>query len=441
MTRLSEAIRSILADRVVTDHEVMTVLAPIINTDGVPDPTELQTLADAWQDPRVRFFDSAAPRINRLLEAAGYALEPPAATVSATAPGRRLVQRPLGTPDTIFERLASVTGHRGSSVIVAVGDTGTEFRQPHLAGREWVNTGEVPGNGRDEDDPDGRFPDDVNGWNFVRNSGDVAAGATSHGNASAALVSEGTPRIRVMAMTVMAEDLTTFEPLFASVDYAVRKGARVINFSTTMATPENADRLRQLLARYPHVLFVMAAGNDKTELTAAQARRRGADVTAPNLMVVGAATEDGDLWRGQRLGTNYGAPFVTIAARGVNVRVPHTLASSRNGTHDFLSTGTSVAAPQVANLAAKCMLLSPRMTANDVSRLIVETADLQAAWTGRNRAGGTINEDRAMAVAAVIGMVASGMALDRALGAVGVSARELPRVRSSVIRLMNLTVQ
>ncbi len=418
MTRLSEAIRSILADRVVTDQEVMTVLAPIINTDGVPDPTELQPLVDAWRDRGVRFVDSAAPRINRLLEAAGYDLEPPAASVSATAPGRRLAQRSLGAADATFDRLAAVTGNRSERVIVAVGDTGADFRHPHLAGR-----------------------DDVNRWNFVRNNGDIATGATAHGNGSAALISEGTRRIRVMGMTVMAQGQASFDPLFASIDYAASNGARVISFATTMDTPENAERLRRVLARYPHVLFVLAAGNEMAELTPAVARARGADVTAPNLMVVGAATDDGDIWRGQRLGSNFGAPFVTVAARGVNVRVPHTLASAQAGTNDFLSTGTSLAEPQVANLAAKCMLLSPRMTAADISRLIVETSDLQAAWTGKNRAGGTINDDRAMVVAAVIGMVANGVALDSALRSAEVSAAELPRVRASVIRLMNLRAQ
>ena len=418
MTRLSEAIRSILADRVVTDEEVMTVLAPIINTDGVPEPTELQPLADAWRDRGVRFVDTAAARVNRLLEAAGYQLEPPAASVSATAPGRRLAQRPLGSADSTFDRLARATGQRADQIIVAVGDTGADFRHPYLAGRDAPTR-----------------------WNFVRNSVDIASGATAHGNASAALVSEGTRRIRVMGMTVMAQGQASFDPLFESIDYAVRNGARVVSFATTMDTPENADRLRRALARYPHVLFVIAAGNEMTELTPAVARARGADVTAPNLMVVGAATDDGDVWRGQRLGSNFGAPFVTIAARGVNVRVPHTLASAEAGTNDFLSTGTSLAEPQVANLAAKCMLLSPRMTANDISRLIVETADLQAAWTGKNRAGGTINEDRAMTVAALIGMVANGAALDSAIASLGVSEAELPRVRASVIRLMNLRVQ
>ncbi|HSI05255.1 MAG TPA: S8 family serine peptidase, partial [Myxococcota bacterium] len=369
MTRLSEAIRSILADRVVTDQEVMTVLAPIINTEGVPDPTELQPLVDAWRDRGVRFVGNAAPLIHRLLEAASYDLERPAANVSATGPGRRLVQPALGAADSTFERLAGITGHRRDTVIVAVGDTGTDFRHPHLSGREWVNPNEIPGNGVDEDDPDRRFPDDVNGWDFVRNSGNIAAGVTLHGNGSAMLVSEGTRRIRVMAMTVMAQGLESYDPLFASIDYAVRKGARVISLATTMSTPENAERLRQTLARHPHILFVMAAGNDMVELTPGVARARGADVTAPNLMVVGAASEDGGVWRGQRLGSNTGAPYVTVAARGVNVRVPHTLASSRNGTDDFLSTGTSLAQPQVANLAAKCMLLSPRMTAGDISRL------------------------------------------------------------------------
>ncbi len=50
-------------------------------------------------------------------------------------------------------------------VIVAVIDDGLDDRQPDLAGREWTNQREIPGNGID-DDHNG-YVDDVHGWNFI----------------------------------------------------------------------------------------------------------------------------------------------------------------------------------------------------------------------------------------------------------------------------------
>src|SRR3970282_1511797 len=42
---------------------------------------------------------------------------------------------------------------------------------PDVAPRLWINSGEIPGNGVD-DDMNG-FRDDVNGWNFTAGTGDV----------------------------------------------------------------------------------------------------------------------------------------------------------------------------------------------------------------------------------------------------------------------------
>jgi subtilisin family serine protease len=52
-----------------------------------------------------------------------------------------------------------------SRVIVAVIDGGVDIKHEDLQGKIWVNPGEIPGNGID-DDKNG-YVDDVNGWNFI----------------------------------------------------------------------------------------------------------------------------------------------------------------------------------------------------------------------------------------------------------------------------------
>ena len=55
-----------------------------------------------------------------------------------------------------------------TTVIVAVIDGGVDINHEDLLGKIWVNKGEIPGNGID-DDHNG-FVDDINGWNFIGGS-------------------------------------------------------------------------------------------------------------------------------------------------------------------------------------------------------------------------------------------------------------------------------
>lgn len=68
-----------------------------------------------------------------------------------------------------------------NSVVVAVVDEGIKYSHPDLAANMWVNKGEIPGNGKD-DDGNG-YVDDIYGYNFVDN-GDITwalSGDDGHG--------------------------------------------------------------------------------------------------------------------------------------------------------------------------------------------------------------------------------------------------------------------
>ena len=56
-------------------------------------------------------------------------------------------------------------GKTGIEVVVGVVDSGTDLKHEDLVANAWVNTKEIPNNGKD-DDKNG-YVDDINGWNFL----------------------------------------------------------------------------------------------------------------------------------------------------------------------------------------------------------------------------------------------------------------------------------
>lgn len=107
----------------------------------------------------------------------------------------------------------------------------------------------------------------------------------------------------------------------------------------------------------PGVLFICAAGNANSSSSFTD--QIPAAFSLPNLLVVGAVDQAGD----ETSFTSYG-PTVAVDANGYQVE-----SFFPGGTRVRLS-GTSMASPNVANLAAKLLALDPTLRPSDVIRLI-----------------------------------------------------------------------
>jgi len=121
---------------------------------------------------------------------------------------------------------------------IAIIDTGVDVDHPDLINNLWINPGEIPGNG-DDDDGNGKI-DDVHGWNFVKDSPVMDVG--KHGTHVAGIAgAQGNNQIGVsgvawdtqlMVLDVFGgEDLADDDNTLNAIYYAVDNGAKVINLS------------------------------------------------------------------------------------------------------------------------------------------------------------------------------------------------------------------
>ncbi|MBO6935084.1 MAG: S8 family serine peptidase [Deltaproteobacteria bacterium] len=124
-----------------------------------------------------------------------------------------------------------------------------------------------------------------------------------------------------------------------------------------------AETWRQAIAAAPETLFVVAAGNSNQDVV--EYAPVPASLQAPNLLTIGAVDRYGQ-WA---TFTNSNTERVKVFDFGVEVPslVP-------DGETVPLS-GTSMASPNAANLAAKLIALNPELTPAQVITIIQETAD------------------------------------------------------------------
>jgi len=120
--------------------------------------------------------------------------------------------------------------------------------------------------------------------------------------------------------------------------------------------------LTAAIASLPQVLFVAAAGNAANDPTFNDAYPSG--IVLPNLVAVGAVDKAGD----EASFTSYG-PTVLLHANGYQVE------SLVPGGKRVALSGTSMAAPQVANLAAKMFAVQPALTPAEAIAIMRRTAD------------------------------------------------------------------
>jgi subtilisin family serine protease len=407
-----------------------------IGPGSAASPASLEPIADPAASAPAAPAAPGAPPAAAALGLPAERPATPAAPATAIGAARMLYGATGGIEgkDEEFAALAAYVG-RAKDVTVAVLDSGVALDHPLFADNKFVNPGEVPGDGIDNDA--NGLVDDVSGWDFGAKTGTPALDpkADYHGTHVAGIAAYGTEKIKILAMRTPREQPTsaTGNANFQAIEYARKMGARVVNMSVSPTGPDSYFWLRTAIDRNPDLLFINSAGNSSFDVDAKDdsatfeealaeddlGKAKGAMFKAAlpeeNLLIVANATREGTLYEG----SNYGAESVDLAAVGTKVRSallpgsPDATKSADGGDYGEL-TGTSMSAPFVANVGAKLFSLCPSLTAIEARKILLDTVDAAQGLKGKVATGGVINSVRAYRCAALVAKVESGARIEEA---------------------------
>lgn len=256
------------------------------------------------------------------------------------------------------------TGSKQNGPLIAVIDTGVDYNHPDLINNIYTNTGEIPGDGIDNDG--NGYIDDVHGYNFQAYNNDPMDNH-SHGTHCAGTIgAEGNNgqgitgvnwNAQILPLKFMDKGGGTTAGAIDAVIYATKMGADIC--SNSWGGGGYSQALHDAIAAYPG-LFIAAAGNEHANNDIGPHYPSNYDL--PNVISV-ASTDMNDQLSSF---SNYGKNSVDIAAPGSKI-----YSTVPGGGYAFKS-GTSMATPHVSGVAALIMSEYPDLPVADVKAAILE---------------------------------------------------------------------
>ena len=288
------------------------------------------------------------------------------------------------------EAWEQTTGDR--EIVVALVDSGIEYTHPDLKNNLWLNTREIPKNGKD-DDGNG-IVDDIYGFNSISEDGQVFD-ELGHGTHCAGIIgAEGDNslgvsgvnwQVKLMALKFMNDSgVGTTQDAIEAIEYALKMKAEGVNIrviNSSWGGYFHSQALENVIraANDAGILFVAAAGNfgsnnDSNPIYPASYQ-------IDNIISVGAIDKEGNL----ASFSNYGESSVDLAAPGVEI-----LSTEKGNTYSFRS-GTSMAAPYVSGVAALLAAKEPILTAGQLKSRLLNTTKTLATLDTLVRTAGMIS--------------------------------------------------
>lgn len=264
--------------------------------------------------------------------------------------------------------------HNSSAVVIAVVDGGTQWDHEDLLANVWTNPGET----LDGTDTDGNgFIDDIRGWNFANGTNDPTGLPQTPSNADhgthvagiACAVLDNNTGIAGASANAQFMGVCVSHPTidraisfgYSGIIYAVDNGADIINCS--WGGQGNPSSFEQDIIDYAwqnDVVIIAAAGNN--------ANNQPHYPSSYEHVLSIANVNDSDV---RSSSSNYG-PDIDVSAPGQSILAP---IDSPTGDDYGYKTGTSMASPHAAALAALVKVQHPGYNADQVAQRVRVTAD------------------------------------------------------------------
>ena len=297
-----------------------------------------------------------------------------------------------GTAGTDIDALEAWNLSTGSSdVIIAVVDTGVEYTHEDLSSNMWINTGEIPNNGID-DDGNG-YIDDYRGWDFYNNDSDPMDD-NSHGtHCSGTIAAIGNNSIGVTGVNWKAKIMPlkflgaggngSTSKAISAILYANMMGAKVI--SNSWGGGSYSQSLKNAIDASTAVV-VCAAGNNNTGKNNDENPFYPASYSSKNILAVASI----DRYNNISYFSNYGLTSVDLGAPGSSIQ--STVLNNSYGN----KSGTSMATPHVSGVAGLVNSLYPNVTYNETISRILNSTDPVPDLQNKTVTGGRINAYKAI---------------------------------------------
>lgn len=298
-----------------------------------------------------------------------------------------------------------------TKTVVAVIDTGLDINHAVFVDSNAIykNMAEVNGVNGFDDDGNG-YVDDKNGWNFVNNSGSMYDDADHGTHVAGIVVGAGQDimqvpvresRVRIMPLKFLdGNGSGTTAAAILAIEYAVDNGAKVINNSWGGPSYSRALHDAYKYAYDNDVVLVTAAGNSNYNIGYSQYAMYPAGLDTPSNITVGAATS-----QDRRASfSNYNNSLVHVFAPGTSIMstIPGSHCGDPGNLFYYCLTslsGTSMASPFVAGLAALAIREAPHLSAYQIRGVIMSAIDNSPYLDGYSQTGGRVNALKVMQIA------------------------------------------
>lgn len=309
-------------------------------------------------------------------------------TSQATTVPKDLNSKDTQWPLAMLDADRKPSANTPDAPIVAIIDTGGDVTHTDLAGSLWTNPGESGRDsfGRDratngiDDDANG-FVDDVHGWNFIDRSSTLVD-TNGHGTHIAGIIARVAPGAKLMILKYYdksAKDQTLILSTIQAIDYAVKMGAKIINYSAGGGSSDPREKAAIARAGEAGVVFITAAGNEGRN--ADQVPYYPAAYRLLNILSVTSVSAERELLASG----NYGVDTVDLAAPGDAIH--SALPGGRRGE----MTGTSQATAFASGVAAKLLSARPTLDVYELKKVLLASAQPASALTGKVRSEGILN--------------------------------------------------